>query len=74
MNIYLAGDSIVQNYTEEEFIAGCQAGSYERSGLLFRGIRRLQVLLLDLPEQLRVRRLGVHQVGICLGDSDDAGD
>lgn len=22
MNIYLAGDSIVQNYTEEEFIAG----------------------------------------------------
>ena len=23
MNIYLAGDSIVQNYTEEEFIAGC---------------------------------------------------
>ena len=22
MNIYLAGDSIVQNYTDEEFIAG----------------------------------------------------
>ena len=27
MNIYLAGDSIVQNYTEEEFIAGWGAVS-----------------------------------------------